>query len=169
MEPLIKETDYLDSNISSNPVCFRLAGFWIRLWAFLADLAIIGMSSHILFKLLWPAGLQEFGVTSFFLINPLFPGILGALYLTIMTAIFGQTLGKMIFGIKVIQKDGSAPGWTTSVMRELIGRTLSQLLGSNLGYLVCAFHPRKQALHDILIDTMVVYTDSQQQGKWVKL
>lgn len=169
MEQTINEENTPTSTVSGESLSLRLAGFWIRFWALLIDLAVIGMSSHILFQIVWPAGLKEISVQSFVLINPLFPGILGALYLVAMTAVYGQTLGKMILGIKVIQKDGSVPGWKTAVMRELVGRTLSQLLGSNLGYLVCAFHPQKQALHDILIDTLVVYSEEHPKGKWVKI
>mgnify|MGYP003513805510 CR=1 FL=1 len=51
------------------------------------------------------------------------------------------------------------PGWTvdwlTAFMREVVGKTLSTLpLG--LGYLWAFFHPRRQAWHDLIADTLVV-------------
>lgn len=168
MEQIINEENPANIITADESVSLRLAGFWVRFWSYLIDLALIGMISHILFRIIWPAGLEQTGIQSFVLINPLFPGIIGALYFVIMTAVYGQTLGKMIFGIKVIGKDGRPPGWKTALIRELAGRTVSQLMGSHLGYLVCAFHPQKQGLHDILSDTLVVY-NSLSKGKWVQV
>ncbi len=148
---------------------YRLAGFWPRFWAFLIDIAVIAVSSQIIFKLVWPAGLAYDTVQSYVLYNSLFPGIWGVAYLILITGFFAQTLGKMIMGLKVIQTDGQALKWSTVVVRELFGRPLSQLLGTNMGYLVCAVHPRKQALHDIISDTCVVYDSDLKPGRWINI
>lgn len=145
---------------------YRVVGFWVRFWAFLIDLAVIGMSSRVLFGGL-AANYET--VQSFIMINTLFVGIWGAAYLVIMTALWGQTLGKMIFGIRVVQENGAPITWQTAIMRELIGRIISQLLGTNLGYLVCAFHPQKRAVHDIISDTYVVYIEEERPGKRVRI
>lgn len=146
----------------------RAAGFWTRFLAFLFDLLVIGMSSRILFHIIWPAGLETTAVKSFILHNSLFPGILGSLYFVLMTKYLGQTLGKMIMGIKVISIDGGQLKWTSVILREVVGRTIAQFLGSYLGYLVVAFHPRKQGLTDIFGDTYVVYTKGEK-GKAVQV
>ena len=147
---------------------FRAAGFWTRFAAFLFDLFVIGMSSRIFFDLVWPSGLETTAVQSFILVNALFPGIWGSLYFVFMTKYFGQTLGKMIMGVRVVSRDGHPLSWTTVIVREVVGRILAQLLGSYLGYLVCAFHPRKQGLTDIISDTYVVYTNSEK-GRAVQI
>ncbi|KJS48912.1 MAG: hypothetical protein VR66_11420 [Peptococcaceae bacterium BRH_c23] len=154
---------------SINTVAWRVVGFWTRFWAFSIDLAVIAMSSQIFFRVLWPAGLGTTTIKSFVLINSLFPGIWGSFYFVLMTMYFGQTLGKMIMGIKVVSKDGCLLNWSTVVIREVAGRTMSQLLGTYLGYLVCAFHPRKQSLTDIISDTYVVYDENKKWGKWVQI
>ncbi|NLM22245.1 MAG: RDD family protein [Peptococcaceae bacterium] len=146
----------------------RAAGFWTRFVAFLFDLLIIGMSSRIFFHLVWPSGLDTTALKSFILVNALFPGIWGSLYFVLMTKYGGQTLGKMIMGIRVVSKDGSPLNWTTTILREVVGRILAQLLGTYLGYLVCAFHPRKQGLTDIVGDTYVVYTNGEK-GKAIEI
>ncbi|MCM1566749.1 MAG: RDD family protein [Dehalobacter sp. 4CP] len=154
---------------SVNVVDLRVVGFWTRFWAFVIDLAVIAMSSQIFFRVIWPAGLETTTIKSFVLINALFPGIWGSIYFVLLTMYFGQTLGKMIMGIKVVSKDGSPLSWSAVAMREVAGRTLAQLLGTYLGYLICAFHPRKQALTDIIGDTYVVYAEDKKRGRWVQI
>jgi uncharacterized RDD family membrane protein YckC len=148
---------------------YRLAGFWPRFWAFLIDITVIALTSQIVFRLVWPAGLGYDTVQSYVLYNSLFPGIWGVAYLILITGFFGQTLGKMIIGLKVIQTDGQALTWPTVIVRELFGRPLSQLLGTNLGYLVCAVHPRKQSLHDLISDTYVVHDPDLKPGRWINI
>ena len=148
---------------------YRLAGFWPRFWAFLIDIVVIAVSSQIVFRLVWPAGLGHDTVQSYVVYNSLFPGIWGVAYLILITGCCGQTLGKMIMGLKVIQTDGQALKWSTVIVRELLGRPLSQLLGTYLGYLVCGVHPRKQALHDVISDTCVVYDSAQKPGRWINI
>lgn len=148
---------------------YRLAGFWTRFWALLIDIIVIAVSSQIIFRIAWPAGLEHSSVQSLVLYNGLFPGIWGVIYLILMTGFLEQTLGKMFMGIKVIQIDGHSLKWSTVIVRELFGRILSQLLGTHLGYLVCAFHPQKQALHDIVSDTCVVYVSDYKLGKWIHI
>jgi len=148
---------------------FRLAGFWPRFWAFLIDIAVIAVSSELLLKLVWPGGLEFDTVQTYVLYNDFFPGIWGVTYLVLMTGFWGQTLGKMILGLKVIQIDGNPLKWSTVVVRELFGRALSQLLGTYLGYLVCAVHPRKQAIHDLICDTCVVYDPDLKRGRWINI
>ena len=154
---------------SGNVITMRVVGFWTRFFAFILDLLVIVMSSQIFFRLVWPSGLETTTVKSFILMNSLFPGIWGSLYFVLMTMYFGQTLGKMIMGIKVVRKDGHPLRWLSVIMREVAGRILAQLLGTYIGYLVCMFHPRKQGLSDILGDTYVVYAGANKLGRLVQI
>lgn len=166
---MTKEINSQHSEGFNQSASYRLAGFWIRFWAFLIDLAVIAMSGKILLIVIWPAGLENNIVQSFITINAFFVGAWGAAYLIIMTAVWGQTVGKMLMGIRVMQTDGNKVSWQTAVIRELVGRPLAQLFGSNLGYLICPFHPNKQAVHDLISDTYVVYETASQREKWVQL
>jgi uncharacterized RDD family membrane protein YckC len=136
---------------------FRAAGFWIRMSAFLIDLLVIAGLNSILWDALLPEVNQSYFLYEILHTNSLFLGLTGAAYFILMTRYFQQTLGKMIVGIKVVQRSGEPLSWVTTVFRELIGRSLSQIMGLNLGYMVCWFNLEKRCAHDFLSDTWVVY------------
>lgn len=148
---------------------YRVAGFWVRFWAFLMDLLVVtGLNAVI-----WNTWLPVSGKTGFIHalvnINSLFLGLTGAAYFILMTYYFQQTLGKMIVGIKIIQSDGQPLSWTTVVFRELVARSLSQLLGLYLGYIVCWFNSEKRCAHDFLSDTWVVYDNPGSATGYIKI
>lgn len=136
---------------------YRAAGFWIRLFAFLIDLLVIAGLNAIVWDSLLPNLNESSFLYQILHTNGLFLGLTGALYFILMTRYFQQTLGKMIFGIKVVQRNGEPLSWITVVFRELVARSLSQLMGLNLGYVVCWFNAEKRCAHDFLSDTWVVY------------
>lgn len=144
---------------------YRVAGFWIRALAFMIDLGVVACLNGIIFHTLGIDQTEYASVYKIININNLFLGITGAAYFIIMTRYFQQTLGKMITGIKVIQAGGQPLGWTTVIFRELVARSLSQMLGLYLGYIFCWFNRDKQCLHDLLSDTWVVHTKPQTDYK----
>jgi uncharacterized RDD family membrane protein YckC len=80
------------------------------------------------------------------------------LYFVLMTKFFNQTLGKMVFGLKVINLDQERLTWGTVLFREWIGRFISATIV--IGYIIVAFLPKKQGLHDLFTDTTVIHTES---------
>jgi uncharacterized RDD family membrane protein YckC len=92
--------------------------------------------------------------------NLLFNWLPSWAYYVAFTALYGATPGKMLLGIRVVKTDGRPVDWLTALMREVVGKTLSTLpLG--LGYLWAFFHPKRQAWHDLIADTLVVHRESQ--------
>jgi len=67
----------------------------------------------------------------------------------------GQTLGKRIMGVRVVQTNGQRITFWAAVWRQ-IGYFLSAILF--LGYLWILFDNRRQGLHDKLARTFVVYS-----------
>ncbi len=67
------------------------------------------------------------------------------------------TLGKRVMGLKVTDVDGDAIGFGTATGRFL-GKAISGLL-LGIGYIMAAFTPKKQALHDIIAGTVIVMRD----------
>lgn len=63
------------------------------------------------------------------------------------------TLGKMALGIKVCDLDGRPIGFGRAIAREL-AKILSSIF--LIGFIMAAFTEKKQALHDILLQTLVV-------------
>src|SRR5699024_34152 len=91
-------------------------------------------------------------------------GILGTIILYVyfvwMTKWKGQTIGKMIFGLKVINKEEKPLRWSDLISREVIGRFFYRVFWIiNLLYLVVAFDRKKQGIHDKLADTVVIHED----------
>ena len=81
-------------------------------------------------------------------------GIVYYVYFVLMTKFFSQTVGKMIFGLKVVALKEEKMTWGTLIFRECIGRFISKT--TVIGYLLVGFLPQKQGLHDLFADTSVV-------------
>lgn len=80
--------------------------------------------------------------------------ILVLAYEVILTA-RGQTLGKKVFGLKVVKADGSPPGFWIALLRQTIGYLVSNSI-FDLGFLWVAFDSRNRAWHDFIAGTYVV-------------
>ncbi len=68
----------------------------------------------------------------------------------------GQTIGKMLTGLKVVKTDGTEPTFGALLIRHLIGYPLV-FLTLGLGFLISVFSPKGRALHDFLSGTVVIY------------
>jgi len=167
-----------------------LAGFWKRVAANVIDGLIINAVSFVLMAAMVPIfGISMIGMTGiagwndeamsstagagFFLLQ-----ILVQLALMVLTAVYYvwfhtsknmATLGKMAVGIKVVRMNGER-----ITIARAIGRYFAFILSSmtlGIGFIMTAFTQRKQALHDLICDTLVVdrwaFTDKpdlQQRG-----
>lgn len=80
--------------------------------------------------------------------------ILVLAYEVLLTA-RGQTIGKKVFGLRVVKADGSAPGFWTALLRQTIGYMVSNAI-FDLGFLWVAFDSRNRAWHDFMAGTYVV-------------
>lgn len=131
------------------------AGFWMRFWAYIVDIIII-TSIHriIIYPVFRLFDLPTENTGLFSMINIL-TAIVFYLYFVLMTKYFKQTLGKMIFGLKVIPLKNEKLTWDTVIFREWIGRFISASIW--ILYAVVAFQPKKQGLHDLFADTAVVH------------
>uniref|UniRef100_A0A7V4AN77 RDD family protein n=1 Tax=Thermus tengchongensis TaxID=1214928 RepID=A0A7V4AN77_9DEIN len=132
-----------------------IASPWRRLMASLIDGLILVPLSFLLMAL---AGINPLAQTTTFVQDLLFNWIPSWAYYVIFTALYGATPGKMALGLKVVRTDGQPVDWLTAFMREVVGKTLSTL-PLLLGYLWAFFHPRRQAWHDLIADTLVVRPD----------
>lgn len=135
----------------------RFAGFWMRFWAYLLDLVVIGSMDRIIINPLFRA--LDISLFEFNMFAPISiaTAITFYLYFVLMTKIFRQTLGKMVFGLKVIDLEGKELTWGTILFREWIGRFISTTI--IIGYVIVAFLPKKQALHDLFVQTSVIHVD----------
>jgi uncharacterized RDD family membrane protein YckC len=77
-------------------------------------------------------------------------------YFVVLTAIRGQTLGKMALGIRVVAADGEPCGFGRALLRELIGKFVSNVC--LLGFLWMLWDPQQQTWHDKIGGTVVERT-----------
>lgn len=151
---------------------FPYAGFWIRAAARILDVLVILLCYNLFYLLyrlgaaggLWAPLASDEGVPDgVFRAERILAGIflLGfpIFYYVYLHGAYGQTFGKMTFRIQVVNEDGSPIGFRKAFLRWL-GYFLSGGLTLYIGYLWAAFDPRKQALHDKVVRTLVIHTDA---------
>jgi len=79
---------------------------------------------------------------------------LGLAYAACFTGVTGQTLGKMLTGLRVVSVSGRPPGFPRAFFRAALG-SLGVLLALG-GILPLFFDPARRGLHDRLLKTRVV-------------
>ena len=122
-------------------------GFCIRLGAYGIDVLIFLSLSFAI--------LPNIGIQSNELNTNLFVTIAGGVYRSVFTGLFGQTIGKMLFRIRVVNLDGSLPSLKASFLREIPCKILAEFL-LFIGFIWVAFDREKQGLHDKIVGTHVV-------------
>ncbi len=80
--------------------------------------------------------------------------LLGLVYAGYFTGSSGQTIGKSLTGLHVVETSGHAPGVGVAALRATVG--LLGILLLALGMLPILFDPARRALHDRLFKTRVV-------------
>ena len=83
--------------------------------------------------------------------------VLYLLYFTLFTGWRGQTPGKMLVGIRVVDAAGEDPGLRRAFMREVVGKFLSST-ALYVGFLWPIWDAQRQAWHDKIAETWVVVT-----------
>ncbi|MGG3471055.1 RDD family protein [Neobacillus pocheonensis] len=157
----MESNDYLFAELAPHetginwPV--RYAGFWMRFWAYLLDLIVIGSIERIVIKPVFR--LLDLSLSEFNMFAPISiaSAVIFYVYFVLMTKLFNQTLGKMVFGLKVIDLKQEKISWGTILFREWIGRFISATV--IVGYFIVAFLPKKQGLHDFFANTTVIHAD----------
>ena len=129
-------------------VAVEYIGFWTRFGAAIIDGVVISLASFALFRF-------TFGISGV-------PQILLLwLYYWLFTGLRGQTLGKMVFGIKVVNAEGSIPGLGIAALREIPGKIVSFIVLC-LGFFWIIWDRRKRGWHDKIAKTYVVRVESRR-------
>lgn len=154
----------VENALGSNPPSYssvekneevRYAGFWMRFWAYLLDLIVIGSINRLLIYPVFRALDLDLNELSMFAPISIATAITFYAYFVLMTKILGQTLGKMAFGLKVVNLKGNQLSWSTILFREWVGRFISTTVW--ITYAIVAFLPKKQGIHDLFSDTTVIH------------
>ena len=130
------------------------AGFFRRFAAFALDWLILSIIADIVrFAYRFGSGTDP-GITNIDAAMGL-SAALFILYFVLFTGEGGQTLGKMLLGIRVQSLDGSPVGYRLALVRTL-GYVLSTFFMTFLGFLWALWDKEKQAWHDKIARTIVV-------------
>jgi len=144
-------------NVSEKPKTYHYAGFWARFLAMLIDSIFLTLAVFLV-SLIMGGGLLLFSgdAESFMGFYYLVSFVLSWIYFASFESSAKQaTLGKIALGIVVTDLNGNRISFGRAS-----GRYFSKII-SNLtfliGYLMAAFTEKKQALHDMIAGTLVIY------------
>ena len=84
--------------------------------------------------------------------------LVGIVNIVLLPMFSGQTVGKIVTGIRIVNIDGSAPSVRAIAIRQTGGLFLT-LLSGGLGYFLSFFSSKGRALHDYITGTVVIYAD----------
>jgi len=150
------------------PAAVQYAGFWRRVLASILDGLIVGAAWSVVYYSLVAAGVVHIPevdesdlepyyrwMISYMLISNGVVFLLQTLYFSLMESSSKQaTLGKMVLGIVVTDTDGKRISLGRAFGRNL-GKIVSQII-LLIGYFMVAFTKKKQGLHDIMANCLVV-------------
>lgn len=106
----------------------KTAGFWMRLWAFIIDGLIVSAAVAIVINPIFYLMDWNLMKTPWYAPMAIISTIVYFSYFAIMTRFWQQTVGKMIFGLRVVRTDGERLDWLTVLFREVIGRFISNTI-----------------------------------------
>jgi uncharacterized RDD family membrane protein YckC len=84
--------------------------------------------------------------------------LVGITNLIFLPMFSGQTIGKIVTGLRIVRIDGSAPTIGSIALRQTAGYLLT-LLTAGIGFFISFFGSKGRALHDYLSGTIVIYAD----------
>lgn len=115
----------------------KYGGFWRRALAGIVDLIVMGMLGLV----------------------PIIGWFVSILYYPLLTAFYGQTVGKKLLGLMVVDRDDNSPvSLFDAVIREWVGKFVFILVNTFffLGLILLGFDSKKEGLHDKIAKTHVV-------------
>lgn len=128
------------------------ASFLQRLLAFIIDSIFILIAFHLPLWIL--AGVFQDALASAIL--SMMTVTLTSVYLVYFTSVSGQTFGKKIINIKVIDiKTGDPPTIYMSLVREIVGKVISTFIFM-FGFLYCIIDYKNRTWHDKMAGTVVI-------------
>jgi uncharacterized RDD family membrane protein YckC len=141
----------------------RYAGFWIRFAAYFIDIIILSFVAGVVGFFFGLGMFAAMGAPSpakidigLMLLNFLFTFVLRMIYETVCVGKWGATPGKLACKLKVVTAEGEKVAYARAFGR-FFGKLLSDFT-LYIGYIMAAFDPEKQALHDRICNTRVIYT-----------
>ena len=160
----MSEENTVPEPVRINPVPARtlyLATWSSRFWAWLVDFILVVLFLNIvrgIFEPVWRLPLLwDFGHWEFFAIG--FETIFFFGYWTIMEGFRGQSIGKMVMNLKVVNRDGTKITYGSAAI-ESLGKAFFLPLDCLIGWL--AMPDTKQRVFNRISGTIVIKTDYKE-------
>ena len=130
-----------------------------RVLAIIVDGLLIGIPASLVSQLLLGTNYSVYSGSvnsSLVIVVASFSVVLTLLYYTLLEGYLGQTVGKMLLGIKVIREDtGEVPGVGAAAIRTVL-RVVDGLFGYLVGFIAVMASSKRQRLGDMAAHTLVV-------------
>ncbi len=152
------------NSVPSTPDTVEYAGFWLRVWAGVIDVCLEAVGALIL-TLAIDYGLRRFGrllgISPF--VSKVATGMAFILILSVGSWLYcafaessswRATVGKRLLGLQVVTSDGDKISFGQATVRHLM-KFLS-LFCLTIGFLMSGWTKRRQALHDMPCDCLVI-------------
>lgn len=134
------------------------APFLLRCGALIIDYIVvvsIPVIGVLLSLLLGPDGSELLGIdmknAAWFLAF-----VIGTCNLILLPVVIGQSVGKMVTGLRIVAIDGNPASFKAVAFRQTVGYLLTTLTGF-LGFFLSVFSSKGRTLHDLLAHTVVIY------------
>ena len=132
----------------------RPAGFWIRAVAAVIDFAVffvVQFSFGFIGAKVWGPDVES--TAMFKPLVTIFTLVFAGSYTTVLHALGGQTIGKMIVGVRVVVEDAGPPPFGTALLRYVA--YFASAAPVMLGFVMAGLRRDKRALHDLIAGTRV--------------
>lgn len=153
----MEEIDLNNSQTQAQP---SYANFWVRFLAQILDTLFWWLNFFVPLYILSEFGLLSLNlfVTAllWFILYAFFVGPLIIFFIyPFLVSRFGGGVGKMLFGLEIINHQGLKLNFKDALFREYVAKSASKAL-FGLGYIWIFKSPQRQAWHDGLAGTFVV-------------
>jgi uncharacterized RDD family membrane protein YckC len=142
----------------------RPAGFWIRAVALLIDglvCVLVRLSLEVVAGRMW--GREIDGSALLQSMIGLFTLLFTALYATVLHALDGQTLGKLVVGVRVVDVTGGRLPFGAALLRWFA--LFVSLMPLGVGFIMAGLRRDKRALHDLIAGSRVERSAGHQAGR----
>lgn len=148
----MENKEVLNNKFLERDYAHAYASFGLRAFAFIVDMLVIGAIYKILINVLGiDLDYEIYGIE----MAEILRWIVTILYFAIISFVTkGQTLGKMIVGIRVVSLTSDKLDLGQILIREIAGRLIQNTI--MILYLLPIFTPKNQSLIDFFVDTAVV-------------
>lgn len=152
----MENKEVLNNKFLERDYAHAYASFGLRAFAFIVDMLVIGAINKILINVLGiDLDYEIYGIE----MAEILRWIVTILYFVIISFVTkGQSLGKMIVGIRVVSLTSDKLDLGQILIREIAGRLIQNTI--MILYLLPIFTPKNQSLIDFFVDTAVVKDDA---------